>query len=71
MVLHVYCRDAYAKQGAVKYPLPHAKYINGNQGAVTWYFTAPDGNRHENLSLFHSLTCTHNNNVILDYYGVW
>ena len=29
----------------------------------------PDGNRPENLSLFHSLTCK--NNVLLDYYGVW
>ena len=29
----------------------------------------PDGNRPENLSLFHSSMCK--NNVILDYYGVW
>ena len=27
-----------------------------------------DGNRPEDLNLFHSLTCK--NNVILDYYGV-
>ena len=42
-----------------------------NQGAVTWYLTAPDGNRPEDLSLFHSLTCKKNDNVILDYYRVW
>ena len=29
VVLHAYCRDAYAK------------YINGNPGAVKQYFTAP------------------------------
>ena len=29
----------------------------------------PDGNRPEDLSLFHSLTCK--NNVLFEYHGVW
>ena len=29
----------------------------------------PDGNRAEDLSLFHSLT--YKNNVVLEHYGVW
>ena len=55
-MLHAYCRDAYAK------------YINGNQVAINGILRLPGGNRPEDSSLFHSLTCK--NNVILDYYGV-
>ena len=43
--------------------------INGNQGATKGYLRLSDGNRPEDLSLFHSLTCR--SNVILDCYGVW
>ena len=50
-MLHAYCRNAYAK------------YINGNQGAVKRILRLPDGNRPEDSSVFHSLTCK--NKVIL------
>ena len=57
MVLHAHCRDA------------HAKYVNGNQGAIKSILHLRDGNRPEDLSIFNSLTCK--NNVTIDYYGVW
>ena len=57
MVLHAFCRGGYAK------------YINGNQGAIKIILRLPDGNRPEDSSVFHYPTC--NDNVILDYLGVW
>ena len=57
---HEYCRDEYAK-----YMMPIMATREPQKGILRF----PGGNRPEDLSLFHSLTCK--NNVILDYYGVW
>ena len=57
VALHAYCRGAYARS------------INGNEGAVESILWLSDGNRPEDSSSYHTLTCK--NNVILECYGVW
>ena len=59
MMLNAYCKDMYVIASTLMVMRELYKSI----------IRVPDGNRPEDLRLFHSLICK--NNVILDYYGVW
>ena len=59
VVLHAYCRDAYAK------------YSNVNRGAVKGFLRLPDGNRPEDFSLLHSLTCKNVTCQVYPWLGRW